>query len=98
DFHVTGVQTCALPIYEAGVDPAQLETWEGLREAGEQLTGDGVYGIGLFGQAYESLTVVMNSFVFSNGGDILDENGQCALDEPERSEERRVGKGCGAGG
>lgn len=71
---------------EAGVDPAQLETWEGLRQAGEQLTGDGVYGIGLFGQAYESLTVVMNSFVFSNGGSILDENGQCALTEPEARE------------
>lgn len=67
---------------EAGVEPEQLETWEGLREAGEALTTDGRYGIGLFGQAYESLTVVMNSFVFSNGGDILDEDGTCRLDEP----------------
>ena len=71
---------------EAGVDPAQLETWEGLAEAGEALTGDGQYGVGLFGFAYESLVTVMNSFVFSNDGDILAEDGSCALDEPEAIE------------
>jgi multiple sugar transport system substrate-binding protein len=71
---------------EAGVDPSQLETWEGLTEAAEALTGDGQYGVGLFGQAYESLTVVMNSFVFSNGGEIIDADGVCRLDEPEAIE------------
>lgn len=70
----------------AGLQPEQLETWEGLRAAGETLTGDGKFGIGLFGHAYESLVVVMNSFIFSNGGDIIDENGHCALTSPEAQE------------
>ena len=32
----------------AGVDPQSLTTWEGLKAAGEKLTKDGKYGIGLF--------------------------------------------------
>jgi ABC-type glycerol-3-phosphate transport system substrate-binding protein len=30
--------------------------------------------------------VILNSFIYSNGGDVLDENGMCALDQPEARE------------
>jgi ABC-type glycerol-3-phosphate transport system substrate-binding protein len=53
----------------------------GLRRAAEKLTGDGRYGVGLFGHRGEDTVVVLNSFIFSNGGEVLDEDGACALDE-----------------
>src|SRR6266511_2387646 len=42
DFHVTGVQTCALPIYRLEIDPAEAElVREGVKRilAGETATG-----------------------------------------------------------
>jgi ABC-type glycerol-3-phosphate transport system substrate-binding protein len=71
---------------EAGVDPQSLTTWEGLRAAGEALTKDGQFGIGLVGHMGEDTIVIMNSFVYSNGGSVLGEDGSCALDEPEAIE------------
>lgn len=65
----------------AGVEPDSLKTFAGLREAAEKLTGDGKYGVGLFGHKGEDTVVVVNSFIFSNGGQILDDDGLCALDE-----------------
>ena len=65
----------------AGVDPESLTTWEGLEAAGEALTGDGNFGVGLFGHLGEDTVVVMDSFIFSNGGDVLDSNGMCALNQ-----------------
>jgi ABC-type glycerol-3-phosphate transport system substrate-binding protein len=72
----------------AGVDPESVSTWEGLRAAAEALTDteNGQYGIGLFGHRGEDTIVVMNSFIYSNGGDILNEDGECALTEPEAIE------------
>lgn len=72
----------------AGVDPQRLSTWEGLREAGAALTdrAAGRYGIGLFGHRGEDTVVVMNSFVYSNGGSVLHADGTCALDESEAVE------------
>lgn len=66
----------------AGVDPAQLTTWDGLRAASAKLTGQGHYGVGLFAHKGEDTVVVMNSFVYSNGGEVLDASGKCALDRP----------------
>lgn len=71
---------------EAGVDPQQLTTWEGLRQAGAKLTGDGKFGVGLFGHKGEDTVVVADSFIYSNGGSVLNEDGSCALDEPEAIE------------
>lgn len=73
---------------EAGVDAESLTTWEGLQAAAEALTDAdaGRYGVGLFGHMGEDTVVVMNSFVYSNGGSVLDEEGMCALDEPEAIE------------
>lgn len=66
---------------EAGIDPQSLTTWEGLRAGAEAMTGDGRFGVGLFGHRGEDTVVVVNSFIFSNGGEVLAEDGSCALDE-----------------
>lgn len=70
---------------EAGVDPASMATFEGLRAAAEALTdpANGRYGVGLFGHKGEDTVVVLNSFIFSNGGEVLDEDGTCALTSDE---------------
>lgn len=69
----------------AGVKPESLKTFDGLKQAAEKLTGDGKFGVGLFGHKGEDTVVVVNSFIFSNGGQILDSNGACALTaEPAR--------------
>ena len=66
----------------AGIDPATLTTFEGLRAGAEKLTGAGKFGVGLFAGRGEDTVVVVNSFIFSNGGKVLAEDGSCALDEP----------------
>ena len=66
----------------AGVAPEELTTFEGLRAAAEKMTGDGTFGVGLFGHAGEDTVVVMNSFIFSNGGEVLSADGTCALNQP----------------
>jgi ABC-type glycerol-3-phosphate transport system substrate-binding protein len=66
----------------AGVSADSLKTFDGLRAAAEKLTQDGQFGIGLFGHRGEDTVVVTNSFIFSNGGSILDDAGACALDQP----------------
>lgn len=71
---------------EVGVDPESLATWEGLEAAGAALTKDGQFGIGLFSHMGEDTVVVMNSFIYSNGGSVLGEDGSCALNEPEAVE------------
>lgn len=65
----------------AGIDPASLTTFEGLRAAAEALSGDGQFGVGLFGHRGEDTVVVVNSFIFSNGGSVLHADGSCALNE-----------------
>jgi ABC-type glycerol-3-phosphate transport system substrate-binding protein len=71
---------------QAGVDPQELTTWEGLRRAGAELTGGDKFGVGLFGHKGEDTVVVADSFIYSNGGSVLKEDGSCALDEPEAIE------------
>lgn len=70
----------------AGVDPETLTTWEGLETAGAALSGDGQFGIGLFGHVGEDTVAVMDSFIFSNGGEVLDSSGMCALDQAQSVE------------
>ncbi len=65
----------------AGIEPASITTFEGLRAAAEALTGDGQFGVGLFGHRGEDTVVVVNSFIFSNGGAVLSADGSCALNE-----------------
>lgn len=67
---------------EANVSPDDLKTFDGLKAAAEKLTKDGKFGVGLFGHRGEDTVVVVNSFIFSNGGHVLDDDGACALDEP----------------
>ena len=69
----------------AGIDPATLATFEGLKAAGEKLTdaANGKYGIGLFAHKGEDTVVVMDSFIFSNGGKVLNDDGTCGLTSAE---------------
>ncbi len=69
---------------EAGVDPASATTWEGLLAAGKKLTdpAKGRFGVGLFAHKGEDTVVVMDSFIYSNGGSVLDAQGKCALAQP----------------
>lgn len=73
---------------EAGVDPASMVSFAGLKAAAEKLTdpAKGRYGVGLFAHKGEDTVVVLDSFIFSNGGKVLDENGKCALTSPEAVE------------
>ncbi|MGH2699967.1 MAG: ABC transporter substrate-binding protein [Actinomycetota bacterium] len=71
---------------DAGVDPQSLTTWDGLMDAAQRMTKGDQFGVGLFGQQYESIVVVVDSFIYSNGGSVLNEDGSCALDEPEAVE------------
>jgi multiple sugar transport system substrate-binding protein len=70
----------------ASIDPQTLTTWEGLKTAGEALTTDGQFGVGLFSHMGEDTVVVMNSFIYSNGGSVLNADGTCALTQPEAVE------------
>lgn len=65
----------------AKIDPASLSTFDGLKAAAEKLTADGKFGVGLFGHKGEDTVVVGDSFIFSNGGKILNDDGSCALTE-----------------
>lgn len=72
----------------AGIEPASILSWDGLKAAAEKLTdpAKGQFGIGLFGHSGEDTVVVANSFIFSNGGEVLREDGSCALNAPESVE------------
>jgi len=69
----------------AGIDPASMVSFDGLKAAAEKLTdtGKGHYGVGLFAHKGEDTVVVLDSFIFSNGGKVLDDSGKCALTSPE---------------
>jgi ABC-type glycerol-3-phosphate transport system substrate-binding protein len=63
------------------LDPASMVSFDGLKAAAAKLTdtSKGRYGVGLFAHKGEDTVVVLDSFIFSNGGKVLDENGKCAL-------------------
>ena len=69
---------------ESGIDPQSIATFEGLKAAAEKLTDPqkGRFGVGLFGHKGEDTVVVLDSFIFSNGGRVLGDDGKCALTEP----------------
>jgi len=73
---------------EAGIDPASITTWEGLEAAAPALTdpAKGRFAIGLTGNKSEYPVVMTNSMIYSNGGEILDKEGKCALTSPEAIE------------
>ena len=66
---------------QAGVDPASIVTWQGLEAAAKKLTdpAKGQYAIGLTGNKSEYPVVMTDSFIYSNGGSVLDASGKCAL-------------------
>lgn len=72
----------------AGVDPASISTWQGLEAAAPKLTdaSKGQFAIGLTGNKSEYPVVMTDSFIYSNGGTVLDADGKCALTKPEAIE------------
>jgi ABC-type glycerol-3-phosphate transport system substrate-binding protein len=73
---------------DAGVDPASIVTWQGLEEASKKLTdkSKGQYAIGLTGNKSEYPVGMSDSFIYSNGGAVLDNNGKCVLTAPSAIE------------
>jgi ABC-type glycerol-3-phosphate transport system substrate-binding protein len=72
----------------AGVDPASIVTWQGLEAAAKKLTdkAKGQFAIGLTGSKSEYPVVMTDSFIYSNGGSVLDDSGKCALTGPKAIE------------
>lgn len=71
----------------AGLDPnTPPATWAELLEYAEALTGDGQYGIVLPSAMSEVIPVFNNSFIYSNGGAIINEEGEVVIDSPENLE------------
>ncbi len=69
----------------ANVNPDDLTTWEGLKAAAAKLTdkSKGQYAVGLVGHKGEDTVVIQDSFIYSNGGSVLNDDGTCALGTPE---------------
>lgn len=72
-------------LQDAGIDPASMQSWKGLKAAAEKLTDKekGRFGVGLFAHKGEDTTVILDSFIFSNGGHVLNEDGSCGLTSKE---------------
>jgi ABC-type glycerol-3-phosphate transport system substrate-binding protein len=49
-------------------------------------TSKGQFGVGLFGHKGEDTVVVLDSFIFSNGGKVLNDDGSCGLNSAENVE------------
>src|SRR5690606_39491551 len=97
DFHVTGVQTCALPI-SAGLSPKQLVDLSALTDVGS--TGAPLPEEG-FEWVYESVSPNVLLGSVSGGTDLCTAFVlSCPLLDVHagRSEERRVGEACGCRG
>src|SRR5690606_40657339 len=87
DFHVTGVQTCALPIFMLF----------GLNRVGRGLHMFATVMVA-FGTAFSAFWILsVNSWMHTPAGYAINEAGQF-IPEDWRSEERRVGKECRTGG
>ena len=73
---------------DAGVDPASVVTWQGLEAGARKLTdkSKGQFAIGLTGNKSEYPVVMTDSFIYSNGGAVLGDDGKCALTSPEAVE------------
>ncbi|MBN8994878.1 MAG: sugar ABC transporter substrate-binding protein [Rhizobiales bacterium] len=73
---------------DAGVDPASIVTWQGLEAAAPKLTdkSKGQFAIGLTGNKSEYPVGMSDSFIYSNGGSVLDDSGKCVLTSKEAQE------------
>ena len=69
----------------AGLDPDKPPTtWSEWNDAAKKLNNPpNSFGMGLIGCKDESSSVLTDSLIFSNGGEILDDKGNVAFDSPE---------------
>ncbi len=63
-----------------GIDPAQLQTWDDVKAAGEKLNADGIKIIYQIMPTGPSGSMLWNLFFISRGGNIFDENGKVIRD------------------
>src|SRR5690606_40394830 len=91
DFHVTEVQTCALPIYSEAVDNLALP----------QAIADAFIGVVRMAEGervlrdrLDALAVEVDSVILNDGSARLGLKQRSHIDLAARSEERRVGKEC----
>src|SRR5690606_39967002 len=92
DFHVTGVQTCALPISER-VHKLALRLNTGAKKAGRQVAGDAIFDtvtLTLGSSADELIAKAEQAGYLLRRIDA--QTVGITFDETSRSEERRVGK------
>src|SRR5690606_39689475 len=95
DFHVTGVQTCALPILQKEIEN-MLYVWNMGSRAGRQ-----AQQLFPFGKPYADMMGFWGRELFKRPvlrGVFTNDNWLNLEAIANRSEERRVGKGGGAGG
>src|SRR5690606_40324908 len=93
DFHVTGVQTCALPIFFGGLGVAEINQSNGM------LLGSVNHIYGGTHQSIEAPYITRNGdyyYLFMNRGSCCQGSNSSyyVTVARSRSEERRVGKGC----
>src|SRR5690606_39989699 len=91
DFHVTGVQTCALPIYDGEVDFEELRHQIGFVTQDTQLFSGTIRENLLFVNPAASDEMILDVIQKASGQTILS-RAEKGLET--RSEERRVGKEC----
>src|SRR5206468_7417202 len=95
DLIVTGVQTCALPIYRAGVTRTTSGHLGGAAASGTVTTSQGVVLMTTVRVTFDGRVFVPEKEVNLPVGSVL----EIPIDQSaERSEERRVGRECGWGG
>ena len=70
---------------EAGVEGCP-ETMSEFIEAGQQITGDGVYGFGLVGAKHATQLGQFSNFLWAHQGSFVDAEGNATIDEPEAVE------------
>src|SRR5690606_40041073 len=92
DFHVTGVQTCALPICEGQQDEDHQQQEPGRRVAGPELEHE-ILVEDAPGAAHAATAPVISRYRASTTDPVSAVIGVSQASRP-RSEERRVGKVC----
>src|SRR5690606_39921672 len=92
DFHVTGVQTCALPIFELPNPVVVKDLSEALGVSNAEIINVLIRN-GIFATVNQSIDFDTASLVAAELGMETTERGAAERAAAERSEERRVGRG-----
>jgi len=72
-------------IYRTDLIPEPPNTWDEIIQIAKkvQSENDGIYGLGIAGAKHVSTTTQFFNYVYQNGGDIFDEDGNILLNSPQ---------------